>query len=289
MLGAVLNIGLDPLSIYTFHLGVAGAAIATAISQIISTLVYLFYIFKKKSVFQFKIKDCTFSKEVLSEIFKIGIPTLVFQLLTSISISLINNAAGNYSDAAIAGMGVVTRLISMGSLTIFGFIKGFQPIAGYSYGAKKFDRLRSAIKTSILWSTIFCVVVGLLLTLFSPTIVSQFTTGNTEMINIGASSLRINGITFMLFGFYTVYSSLFLALGKGKEGFILGACRQGICFIPVILILPIAWGLNGILYAQPIADVLSTLITIFMAIPLHKKLFVEELKIKETSSTPCVK
>ena len=289
LLGAVLNIGLDPLFIYTFHLGVAGAAIATAISQIISTLVYLFYIFKKKSVFQFKIKDCTFSKEVLSEIFKIGIPTLVFQLLTSISISLINNAAGNYSDAAIAGMGVVTRLISMGSLTIFGFIKGFQPIAGYSYGAKKFDRLRSAIKTSILWSTIFCVVVGLLLTLFSPTIVSQFTTGNTEMINIGASSLRINGITFMLFGFYTVYSSLFLALGKGKEGFILGACRQGICFIPVILILPIAWGLNGILYAQPIADVLSALITIFMAIPLHKKLFVEELKIKETSSTPCAK
>ena len=210
-------------------------------------------------------------------------------MLTSISISLINNAAGNYSDAAIAGMGVVTRLISMGSLTIFGFIKGFQPIAGYSYGAKKFDRLRSAIKTSILWSTIFCVVVGLLLTLFSPTIVSQFTTGNTEMINIGASSLRINGITFMLFGFYTVYSSLFLALGKGKEGFILGACRQGICFIPVILILPLAWGLNGILYAQPIADVLSALITIFMAIPLHKKLSVEELKIKETSSTPSEK
>lgn len=201
LLGAVLNIGLDPLFIYTFHLGVAGAAIATAISQIISTLVYLFYIFRKKSVFQFKIRNCTFSKEVLSEIFKIGIPTLVFQLLTSISISLINNAAGNYSDAAIAGMGVVTRLISMGSLTIFGFIKGFQPIAGYSYGAKKFDRLRSAIKTSILWSTIFCVVVGLLLTLFSPTIVSQFTTGNTEMINIGASSLRINGIPIFLNGY----------------------------------------------------------------------------------------
>lgn len=289
LLGAVLNIGLDPLFIYTFHLGVAGAAIATAISQIISTLVYLFYIFRKKSVFQFKIRSFTFSKEVLSEIFKIGIPTLAFQLLTSISISLINNAAGNYSDAAIAGMGVVTRLISMGSLTIFGFIKGFQPIAGYSYGAKKFDRLRSAIKTSILWSTIFCVVVGLLLTLFSPTIVSQFTTGNTEMINIGASSLRINGITFMLFGFYTVYSSLFLALGKGKEGFILGACRQGICFLPIILILPLVWGLNGILYAQPIADVLSALITIFMAIPLYKNLSVEELKMKETSSTPCAK
>ncbi len=284
---SLVNIGLDPLFIYTFNFGVAGAAIATAISQVVSTLVYLFYIFRQKSAFQFRIKDCTFSKEILSEIFKIGVPTLVFQLLTSISISLINNAAGNYGDSAIAGMGVVTRLISMGSLTVFGFIKGFQPIAGYSYGAKKFDRLRTAIKISILWSTIFCVIVGLLFSLFSTTIVSQFTTGNTEMIHIGASSLRVNGITFMLFGYYTVYSSLFLALGKGKEGFILGACRQGICFIPVILIFPFIWGLNGILYAQPIADVLSALITVFMAIPLHRSLAVAEQKMKITASIPC--
>ena len=238
LIGAVLNIALDPIFIYTFNLGVSGAAIATAISQIISTLVYLYYLFSKKSIFRFRLKDCSFSKEIFSEIFKIGVPTLVFQLLTSLSISLINNAAGAYGDAAIAGMGVVTRLVSMGSLTVFGFIKGFQPIAGYSYGAKKYHRLRQAIKTSILWSTIFCIVVGFAFFLFPTPIVSRFTTGNIEMIHIGTSSLRINGITFMLFGYYTVYSSLFLALGKGKEGFLLGACRQGICFIPVILILP---------------------------------------------------
>ena len=270
--GAVLNIALDPLFIYVFDLGVAGAAIATAISQIVSTCVYLTYIFRKKSVFHFRVKDCTYAKETMSEIFKIGIPTLVFQILTSVSISLINNAAGDYGDSAIAGMGVVTRLISMGSLSVFGFIKGFQPIAGYSYGAKKFDRLREAIKTSILWSTAFCVIFGVILALFPTAIVSQFTKGDAEMIRIGAASLRANGISIMLFGFYTVYSSLFLALGKGREGFILGACRQGICFIPVILLLPIVWGLNGIMYAQPIADVLSAVITVFMAIPLHKKL-----------------
>ena len=270
--GAVLNIALDPLFIYVFDLGVAGAAIATAISQVVSTCVYLTYIFRKKSVFHFRVKDCTYTKETMSEIFKIGIPTLVFQILTSVSISLINNAAGDYGDSAIAGMGVVTRLISMGSLSVFGFIKGFQPIAGYSYGAKKFDRLREAIKTSILWSTIFCVIFGVILALFPTAIVSQFTKGDAEMIRIGAASLRANGISIMLFGFYTVYSSLFLALGKGREGFILGACRQGICFIPVILLLPIVWGLNGIMYAQPIADVLSAVITVFMAIPLHKKL-----------------
>ena len=281
--GAVLNIALDPLFIYVFDLGVAGAAIATAISQVVSTCVYLTYIFRKKSVFHFRVKDCTYAKETMSEIFKIGIPTLVFQILTSVSISLINNAAGDYGDSAIAGMGVVTRLISMGSLSVFGFIKGFQPIAGYSYGAKKFDRLREAIKTSILWSTVFCVIFGVILALFPTAIVSQFTKGDAEMIRIGAASLRANGISIMLFGFYTVYSSLFLALGKGREGFILGACRQGICFIPVILLLPIVWGLNGIMYAQPIADVLSAVITVFMAIPLHKKLNEMQRKTAEIS------
>lgn len=282
--GAILNIALDPLFIYVFDLGVAGAAIATAISQAVSTFVYLTYIFRKKSVFHFRVKDCTYTKENMSEIFKIGIPTLVFQILTSVSISLINNAAGDYGDSAIAGMGVVTRLISMGSLSVFGFIKGFQPIAGYSYGAKKFNRLREAIKTSILWSTAFCVIFGVILALFPTAIVSQFTKGDAEMIRIGAASLRANGISIILFGFYTVYSSLFLALGKGREGFILGACRQGICFIPVILFLPMVWGLNGIMYAQPIADVLSAVITVFMAIPLHKKL--NEMQRKTTEISP---
>ena len=272
MAGAVLNIGLDPVFIYTLDMGVAGAAIATAISQIVSTLIYLTFIFRKKSIYSFKIKNCTFTKEIMSEIFKIGIPTLVFQILTSLSISLVNTQAGSYGDSVIAGMGAVTRIVSMGSLIVFGFIKGFQPIAGYSYGAKKFDRLHKAIRTSILWSTVFCVIYGLLLTIFSSRIIAQFTDGDLEMIRVGTQSLRINGLSFLLFGFYTVYSSLFLALGKGLEGFVLGACRQGICFVPVILILPVFWGINGILYVQPIADVLSAIITIFMALHLHKEL-----------------
>ena len=272
MAGAVLNIGLDPVFIYTLDMGVAGAAIATAISQIVSTLIYLTFIFRKKSIYSFKMKNCTFTKEIMSEIFKIGIPTLVFQILTSLSISLVNTQARPYGDSVIAGMGAVTRIVSMGSLIVFGFIKGFQPIAGYSYGAKKFDRLHKAIRTSILWSTVFCVIYGLLLTIFSSRIIAQFTDGDLEMIRVGTQSLRINGLSFLLFGFYTVYSSLFLALGKGLEGFVLGACRQGICFVPVILILPAFWGINGILYVQPIADVLSAIITIFMALHLHKEL-----------------
>ena len=272
LLGAILNIGLDPIFIYTLDLGVAGAAIATAISQMVSTLVYLAYVLRKRSVFSFSVKAFSPTRKMMAEILKIGVPTLVFQLLTSLSIMLINRAAYDYGDSVIAGMGAVTRITSMGTLVVFGFLKGFQPIAGFSYGATKFDRLREAIKISILWSTSFCLIVGLLLAVFSTQIISQFTEGDTQMILAGQKSLFANGITFVFFGFYTVYSSLFLALGKGSAGFFLGACRQGICFVPVIVLLPMAWGLNGILYAQPIADLLSVVITGFMALRLHKEL-----------------
>lgn len=279
LLGAAMNIGLDPIFIYVLDMGVAGAAIATAISQFVSTLVYLSYVLRKKSAFTFSIKDFCPTKQIMAEILKIGVPTLTFQLLTSLSIALINRSAKGYGDAVIAGMGAVSRVTSMGTLVVFGFLKGFQPIAGFSYGAKKFDRLREAIKTSILWSTIFCVVVGLAMVLFSTQIISQFANGNAEMISVGQKALMASGFSFMLFGFYTVYSSLLLALGKGTAGFIIGALRQGICFVPVILILPIIWDMNGILYAQPIADVISTIITAFMALHLHKELAETEAKL----------
>ena len=279
LLGAVMDIGLDPIFIYVLNMGVAGAAIATAISQFISTLVYLSYPLRKKSAFTFSVKEFCPTKQILAEILKIGVPTLTFQLLTSLSIALINRAANGYGDAVIAGMGAVTRVTSMGTLVVFGFLKGFQPIAGFSYGAKKFDRLREAIKTSILWSTTFCVIVGLVMILFSTQIISQFANGNTEMISVGQKALVASGFSFMLFGFYTVYSSLLLALGKGAAGFIIGALRQGICFVPVILVLPVIWNMNGILYAQPIADVISTIITAFMALHLHKELAETEAKL----------
>ena len=279
LLGAVINIGLDPLFIYTFDMGVAGAAIATAISQFVSTLVYLTYILRKRSAFTFSIKDFIPTQQTFVEILKIGIPTLTFQLLTSLSITLINRASSTYGDAVIAGMGAVTRVTSMGTLVVFGFLKGFQPIAGFSYGAKNFKRLRESIRISILWSTIFCVVVGLLMVVFSTQIISQFANGNGEMISVGQKSLVANGLSFFLFGFYTVYSSLFLALGKGTAGFFLGACRQGICFVPIILLLPAIWGMSGILYAQPIADIISAIITVFMVFNLHRKLLMEEKSI----------
>ncbi len=272
MAGAVLNAALDPVFIYTLDLGVTGAAIATAISQMVSTLFYLCYILRKKSVFHFSIKACRFGKEVMPEILKIGIPTLIFQLLTSLSVAMINGAAKEYGSSALAAMGPVTKIMSMGTLIVFGFLKGFQPVAGFSYGAKKFDRLREAIRTAILWSTIFCVIFGLVTAAFPGQIMSLFTKEDAEMIRAGSIALRANGLSFILFGFYTVYSFLFLVMGKAAEGCILGACRQGICFVPAILILPAVWELNGVLYAQPIADAASALIAAVMAVRLHREL-----------------
>ena len=109
----------------------------------------------------------------------------------------------------------------------------------------------------------------------------MFTKGDMEMVQAGSAALRANGFSFILFGFYTVYSFLFLAMGKAAEGCILGACRQGICFVPVILVLPTVWGLNGVLYAQPVADGISAIVTAFMAVRLHK-----ELKAAEAGISP---
>ena len=135
MAGAVLNIVLDPVFIYVLGLGVTGAATATAISQAVSALVYLRYVLRRESVFTFRVQDCCFTGKIISEIMKVGIPTLVFQLLTGLSITLINLQAKEYGDSVIAGLGAVTRITAMGSLMVFGFIKGFQPIAGFNYGA----------------------------------------------------------------------------------------------------------------------------------------------------------
>ncbi len=270
--GAILNTILDPIFISVADLGVTGAAIATAISQCVSTIVYLIYIFSKKSTFSFSIKKCKYSKDIVTEILKIGVPTLVFQLLTSLSITFINNQAKQYGDAIIAAMGVVVRIAALGTSMIFGFIKGFQPIAGFSYGTKNYKRLNEATKYSIILSTAFCVVLGVIMISCPAQLIALFTKGNADMINAGAKSLRANGISIMVFGFYTVYSSLFLALGKAKGGLFLGVCRQGICFIPIIFTFPLFWGLNGILYAQPIADGIAAIIAAIMAIFLHKQL-----------------
>ena len=216
--GAVLNVILDPILIYVCDLGVAGAAVATALSQVLSTIIYLIYIFRKKSIFTFRIHEYHPSDGVMKEILKVGIPTMLFQILTSFSIAMINHTATEYGKSALAAMGPVTKIMTVGTLIVYGFLKGFQPIAGFSYGAGKYDRLHEAIRIAILWSTAFCVIYGLIAIIFSRNIIALFTKSDLEMIHIGSKALRANGLSFMFFGFYTVYSFLFLVMGKAKEG-----------------------------------------------------------------------
>ncbi len=278
LLGAGLNIILCPIFIYTFSWGIKGAAIATMVAQAVTTLFYVWYIVRHKGYLEFSVRYFVFDKEIYSQIFKVGLPMLAMQLLTSISLTLINTAANNYGDSAVAAMGIVTRVFVLVSYVIFGYSKGFQPVAGYNYGAKNYDRLDEAAKISVKWTTWFCIIASLILIVFASPIVSLFSK-DTIVIDISSRALRANGIMFIFFGFQMVYASLLLAMGKAKEGAILSMSRQGIFFIPAILILPHVIGLNGVIYSQAIADLLTVILTVILALRLKK-----ELKILKSNS-----
>ncbi|WP_324824734.1 MATE family efflux transporter [Sinanaerobacter sp. ZZT-01] len=269
ILGAGLNVILDPVCIYGLHMGMIGAASATAVAQIITSIMYLSYIAKKKSIFNFSPKEIRFESKIFREIFKIGIAVLVFQLSTSVAISLTNMTAQPYGDAAIAAMGIVTRVITMGIYAVFGFAKGFQPVAGYNYGARQYERLQSATKIAVKWTTFFCILMTLFMILLPQPVISLFTTNDASVIKIGSLALRINIITFTFYGMEAIYSMLSLALGKALGGWVLSAGRQAVFFIPVILILPKFMGLNGVIAAQPVADIITIIIMGILAAKLN--------------------
>lgn len=269
LLGAGLNVIFDPIFIYVLHTGISGAAIATALAQGITSLMYLFYILKKRSVFSFSPKEIRIDGTIYAEILKVGIPTLAFQLATSIAIGFTNNAAREYGDAAIAAIGIVTRIISMGIYAVSGFAKGFMPVAGYNYGAKQYGRVQEAIKVGVRWTSTFCIGLTVLMLIFAAPVVSLFTANDSNVIEIGTFALRANIIMFAGMGVEAIYSMLSLALGKAAGGWLLSIGRQGIFFIPVILILPHFIGLNGVIFAQPIADFLTLICIVVLAVKLN--------------------
>ena len=271
LMGAGLNVVLEPIFIYTFNWGIKGSAMATVIAQGATTLLYVWYISYGKSNLHISIKHFSMDKTIYAQILKIGIPTLFFQLLSSASMGLINTTSSHYGDSAVAAMGVVTRVLALGSYVIFGYSKGFQPVAGFSFGAKNYKRLKEAIWISLKWSTVFCAITEIILLIFSRQIIGLFSKDNS-VIAIGSYALRANSITFILFGFQYIYTTLFLALGKAFKGTILSISRQGIFFIPVILILPNILGLKGIMFTQPIVDVMTTILTVIFAVKLQRKI-----------------
>ena len=154
---------------------------------------------------------------------------------------------------------------------VFGFLKGFQPFAGYNYGAKQFERLKKSIRLCMTWSTVFCVVAAMVLVICSTPIVSLFGT-DTEMVTLASKALKLNAVLFITFGLQMVYASLYLAIGKSLIGSVLSLGRQGIFFFPLIFLLPRIFGLSGVIWVQPMADFFTTIVTIFFAIKINRSL-----------------
>lgn len=278
LLGGGLNVILDPIFIYSLNMGVAGAAVATVIAQFVTTVMYLCYILSRKSNICFSIRKVSFSGIIIKSIISVGIPILMFQVIASVSTALTNAAAKPYGDAAIAAMGAVVRIMTLGTYVVFGFMKGFQPFVGYNYGANQYDRVRKAIRLCLIWSTVFCAVTAIAFAVFAEPIVTLFSKEAGEMVNIGAAALRANAAIFPLFGLQMVYMTLLLAIGKAGKGGVLSISRQGLFFVPLILILPGLFGINGIIFTQPVADVLAVILTLVFAIKETRNL--KTLKVK---------
>ncbi|MGO5435060.1 MATE family efflux transporter [Enterococcus cecorum] len=271
LLGSISNMVLDPIFIFGLNLGVRGAAIATLIARVITSLMYIIYFIGDKNLIEIKIPHFKPTFAIYKEVLKIGISMLILQILQTISISKISYAASFYGEEAIAAMGIVLRIITLGTNVVFGYMKGLQPLAGFNYGAKNYERVRGAIKASIKWTNVFCIVWTLIIYIFSPSILSIFGT-DENVLNIAVPALRAGVIMFITFGFQFTYSTLYLSMGKALGGVFLNSLRQGIVFIPIILLLPKFMGLNGVIYAQAISDLITTIITIPFAISIHKKL-----------------
>ncbi|EKO1912673.1 MATE family efflux transporter [Clostridium botulinum] len=270
-IGGVINIILDPIFMFKFGMGIKGAAVATVISQIVSFVFLLRYYYSKKSYIKLGIKFFKPTFNMFFEILKIGIPIFVTQVLASFALGFMNLGAKPYGDAAVAAMGIVFRVMSIGFYIVFGIGQGFQPVAGYNYGAKNFTRLKEAIKLSIKWSIISGIVISILFIVFAEGCMLIFTR-DREVINIGIKAFRAASLLFPLFGYVNTYAVLYQALGKALGAFILSISRQGIFYIPLMYILPKFMGLEGVIFCQTAADGLAFIETFIMAIWLNKSL-----------------
>lgn len=269
IVGAGLNIILDPILIFGFNMGIQGAAIATIFSQAMAVVFQVWYYKSGQSYLKLNFRNFKLKKIILVQILLIGLPIFFTHGLNSIAMGLVNNAAGPFGDAAVAAMGIVKRVISLALFAIFGFSQGFQPVAGYNYGADRYDRLWESLKFAIKVSTTFTILASAAFIIFSTTIISWFST-DPEVLEIGGRALRAYSIPFPLLGFQIVYFSLFQAMGKALPAGILSISRQGLLLIPAILILPNFMGLNGVIIAQPIADGLTIIMTGALALMINK-------------------
>jgi len=261
--GAVLNIGLDPLLIFGFHMGVAGAGWATIISQLVSFCVLLAGCYRGGNI-PMNLKKVQFKWFYFRTIIQGGLPSLARQGLGSLATICLNHAAGGYGDAAIAAMSVVQRIMMFGGSAMIGFGQGFQPVCGFNFGAKLYDRVKRGFYFCVKISACILLLMGTLGFIFAPKLISLFR-DDPQVIQWGAIALRLQCLTFPLQSWVVMSNMLEQAISRTGPATFLAAARQGVFFIPAVLILPLLFGLLGVQLAQPVADVL----TFACAIPIQ--------------------
>lgn len=281
--GGILNVILDPIFIFGFNLGVKGAAMATAVSQFTSFSILLAGTFKPANI-SIKFKNFTPCKEYYMQILKGGAPSLLRQSLGSVTTISMNYsakifciAAGFDKEAAIAAMTIVGKITMFAYSVVIGFGQGFQPVCGFNYGAKKYHRVLKAFWFSVAVTTCFLIVAGTLVHIFAPQLVGIFFNGDVpeirnQVISIGATTLRFTTLTFPLVGFMVLTNMMMQNLTLAFRASFLAMSRQGLFYIPAVLILPQFMGFVGIQMSQMVSDGISFVVSIILTVGVLKDL-----------------
>lgn len=268
--GSILNVALDPLFIFKMKMGVRGAAAATAISQMISFFILLFMSTRGENI-QYSIKKVRPSKRYLYLICKNGLPSLSRQGIATVATIAVNFAAHPFGDWAIAGISVFNRVSFFVFAAVIGFGQGFQPVCGFNYGAKNYERVKKGFWFCSKVNTVFLIVAGIVSYAFAKEIVSLFR-DDPQVIEVGVKALRYQCFAYPAFGFCSISNMFMQATGKSVKATILALSRQGIFYIPVLIAFAKLFGVNGIEMTQMIADLLTFAITIPLVFPELKKI-----------------
>ena len=266
--GGILNCFLDPLFIFGFNLGVAGASIATAISKLVTFAILIYPYLAHKTILKISIKNFKPDWIMIKEIVTIGSSSLFRTGLSIVAAIILNNLAGEIGDSVLAGIGVTTKIMMFPMGIILGYGQGFQPVVGYCWGAKRFDRVKEAFSHASKVAAIGGCVMALFLWLFAHPLISLFAGNDPMMHEIGALSIRLQGLALCLHAWVVMVNMMCAGIGAAKNALILSTARQGTCFIPIVYPLAKILGATGIASAQAVADGLS----LFLAIPIVKSI-----------------
>ena len=264
VVGAVINIGLDPLLMFVFDLKIKGAAYATIISQIAS-FILLIVVSNRGENIRISLKNFELKFLYFKEIIRGGAPSLFRQGLVSIASIILNNIAAGFSDATVAAMSVVSRITMFANSTLIGFGQGYQPVCGMNYGAKLFKRVREGFYFCVKYSFIFLIVMSASAFIFAPHLVGLFR-DDVEVIEIGTRILRYQCIVFPLNSVIVLTNMMLQSTGKGIWATIVASARQGFFFIPIVIIMSEILGLKGLEISQTIADICAFLLSLPVAL-----------------------